>query len=321
MKGAQGNYRLVKSHLQNLIYLLLLCSCLLFPASCKKQKNPNTPQPNYVGPATLEWYQQQSVMTDPGRYAHLYDALPESVTELCRVVQGLLLHVFHTERYGVTLTDQRKKEVRLRKVEDILQRAMELDNRPLIEPRDPGDRVISHCRDYAVLLCSFLRHKAVPSRVRAGFATYFEELHQSHWICEYWSEDGKRWVTADAQLDAIQSKYYKIDFDPLDVPAGKFLYAGQEYELARKNRKVDTDNLEDGFYAIRRSLIQDLAALNKVEVEVWDVTDFMGVDERRNSEAASLLRRIVELTTSPYERLPELRALYENHSELQIFID
>jgi hypothetical protein len=325
MKEAQRNSRLASSRSQNLIYLLLLFSCLLFPVSCKKQKSPNSPQSNYAGPVTLEWYQEQSVMTDPGRCAYLYEALPEGVPELCRVVQGLLLHVFHTERYGVTLTEQRKKEVRLREVEDILQRAMELDDRPLIEPRDPENRVISHCRDYAVLLCSFLRHKAIPARVRAGFATYFEELHQSHWICEYWSEDRKQWVIVDAQLDAIQVKYYEIGFDPLHVPAGKFLYAGQEYELTRKNRnamsRLDADGLEDGFYTIRRSLIQDLAAINKVEVEVWDVNGFMDINERRNSEASALLDRIAKITTSPDDRLLELRAIYEEHNELQIPIN
>ncbi|MBN2313444.1 MAG: transglutaminase domain-containing protein [Sedimentisphaerales bacterium] len=257
-------------------------------------------------------------MTDPGKYAHLYEGLPEDVSELCRVVQGLLLHVFHTHRYGVTLTEQRKKEVRLREVELILQRALELDEKPLIEPREPEKRVISHCRDYAVLLCSFLRYKAIPARVRAGFATYFEVLHQSHWICEYWCEGRKKWVIVDAQLDAIQAKHYGIDFDPLDVPAGKFLYAGQEYELIQKKGDSKAEDYQNWLYEAKRSLIQDFAALNKVEVEVWDITDFMNIEIQRNSEIALLFRHTAELTASPYDRLFELRALYENHIELQI---
>ena len=276
------------------------------------------PQADYAGPTTPAWYREQSVMTDPGRYAHLYETLPEEVPELCRVVQGLLLHVFHTHRYGVNLTEQRKKEVRLREVENILQRAVELDERPLTELREPENRVISHCRDYAVLLCSFLRHKGIPARARTGFATYFEVLHQSHWICEYWCEDRKAWVIVDAQLDAVQVEHYKIDFDPLDVPAGKFLYAGQEYELALKNGDRNSEDFKDWIYEARRTLIQDLAALNKVEVEVWDVTGFMDIDERRNPEAAKLLRQIAELSTSPGDRLSELQEIYENHSELQI---
>ncbi len=291
---------------------------MIFCTSCRKEKSPSVLQTDHADPSTLAWYREQSVMTDPGQYVHLYETLPEDVSELCRIVQGLLLHVFHTHRYGIDLTEQRKKEVRLREVEKILQRAMELDERPLNVSREPDRRVISHCRDYAVLLCSFLRHKGVPARARAGFATYFEELHQSHWICEYWCENRKAWVIVDAQLDAIQAKYYKIDFDPLEVPAGKFLYAGQEYELVRKNGDPKEDDYKDWLYEAKRSLIQDLAALNKVEVEVFDVTGFMDIDERRNLDAANLLHQIVELTTSPRDRLPEIRDIYKNHSKLQI---
>jgi hypothetical protein len=188
----------------------------------------------------------------------------------------------------------------------------------LIEPRKPEKRVISHCRDYAVLLCSFLRHKGIPARARAGFATYFEVLHQSHWICEYWCENGKKWVIVDAQLDAIQAEHYGIDFNPPDVPVGKFLSAGQEYELTHKNSDLKGEDLKDWMYVAKRSLLQDFAALNKVEVEVFDVTDFIDVDDRRSPEAAHLLRRIADVTTASGDRLPEIRTIYENHSELQI---
>lgn len=296
---------------QNLVFVLLLLSLLLILPSCKKGKEANVTQSPSPEPATLEYYKGHSVITNPGRYAYLYDTLPETIPQLCQVVQGLLLHVFHTNRYGVNLSEQRKKEVRLREVEDILQRAMELSDQPLIQPRDPENRVISHCRDYAVLLCSFLRHKGIPARVRVGFAMYFDsELHQSHWICEYWSQNRKDWVIVDAQLDDIQARYYEIDFDPLNVPPDKFLYAGKEYKLVHKN--------SDYSFVMKRSLIQDLAALNKMEVEVWDVTSFMDIDEHQNSETSNLLHRIVEITTSPRDRLPELRTIYENHSELQI---
>ncbi len=253
-------------------------------------------------------------MTNPGEYAYLYDSLPDTIPQLCQTVQGLLLHVFHTSCYGVNLSEQRKKEVRLRKVEDILQRAMELADQALIQPRDPENRVISHCRDYAVLLCSFLRHKGIPARVRVGYATYFDsDLHQTHWICEYWCQNKKKWVQVDAQLDDIQAGHYGIDFDPLNLPAGKFLYAGEEYALVFQN--------SDDFYDVIRSLIQDLAALNKMEVEVFDVTGFMDIDELQNSETSKLLNRIAQITTSPRDCVPELRAIYKKHSELQIPIN
>lgn len=303
---------------QNLVFVLLLLSLLLILPSCKKGKEANVIQSLSPEPATLEYYKGHSVITNPGRYAYLYDTLPETIPQLCQVVQELLLHLFHANRYGVKLSVQRKEEASLREVEDILQRAMELCNHPLIQPRDPKNRVISICRDYAVLLCSFLRHKGIPARVRVGFATYFgSELHQPHWICEYWCQNRKDWVIVDAQLDDIQARYYEIDFDPFNVPADKFLYAGKEYELFHK----DSDDSFVMKRSLKISLIQDLSALNKMEVEIWDVTSFMDIDEHQNSETSNLLRRIVEITTSPRDRLPELRTIYENHSELQIPIN
>jgi len=77
----------------------------------------------------------------------------------------------------------------------------------------------------------------------------------------------------------------------------------------------------DDLFAVKRSLIQDLAALNKIEVEVWDTTSFMDIDEHQNIEASNLLHQIAEITISPRDRLPELQAIYENHSELQIPIN
>jgi excinuclease ABC subunit A len=304
----------VKFDKQNQNFVVLLLSVLLIVPSCKKEKEANVTGSLSPEPATLEYYKEHSVITNPGRYSGLYEALPESIPELCQVVQGLLLHEFHTNRYGVNLPEQRKKESRLREVENILQRAMELGQKPLIQPRAPENRVISNCRDYAVLMCSFLRSKGIPARVRVGFATYFDPyLHQGHWICEYWEQEDGKWVQVDAQLDDIQKRHYEIDFDTLNVPSGKFLYAGEEFELVHKNN--------DDFDFVKRSVIQDLAALNKIEAELWDKASFMGIDESQNSETSNLFRRIVEITTSRRDCLTELQTIYENHSELQIAIN
>jgi len=127
--------------------ILLLLSLLLTLSSCKKDKEPNLPKPYNIKSATLEYYKGHSVMTNPGKYSYLYDELPETVPKLCKTVQGLLLHVFHTDRYGVSLTEERKKEIHLRKVEDMLKCLIDLQGLSLIQPRDPNERLISHCRE------------------------------------------------------------------------------------------------------------------------------------------------------------------------------
>lgn len=304
---------MLKKYSKNIIRFILILACMISFNSCKKKVIPVTHQPENIKPETLEYYKEQSVMTNPGKYVYLYKALPNDIPGLCKIVQGLLLHNLHTERYGVTLSDDREQELRLREVENILERIIELNDRPLIEMREPEKRVICHCRDYAVMLCSFLRYKSIPARVRSGFAAYFnEQLHQYHWICEYWDYQSSKWIQVDAQLDAVQIEHYKINFDPFNVPAGKFIYAGKEYHSA------DRDSNE--FSWVKTTLIQDLAALNKMEVEVWDIADLMDTDKNQNSNAKKLLDRIAELTTLPDDNLPDLQSIYQDHSELQIHI-
>ncbi|HSJ57762.1 MAG TPA: transglutaminase domain-containing protein, partial [Anaerolineae bacterium] len=81
------------------------------------------------------YYASPGPMTDPGEWGHLFDDLPESVPELVSIVQGLMVHIFWAERYGLMLPDERKAEVQIRDVATKLARIVELDDRPQTEPR------------------------------------------------------------------------------------------------------------------------------------------------------------------------------------------
>ena len=58
----------------------------------------------------LTYYGLSGPMTDPGECATLFDGLPTEIPELVEVVQGLSLHLHWAERYGVTLSGERKEE-------------------------------------------------------------------------------------------------------------------------------------------------------------------------------------------------------------------
>ena len=45
----------------------------------------------------LEYYARQSPITEPREHVELLQGLPLEIPALCRVVQGILLHVFWTE--------------------------------------------------------------------------------------------------------------------------------------------------------------------------------------------------------------------------------
>ena len=241
---------------------------------------------------------------------------------MCHIVQCLMIHSFHAPLYGLELSEQRLKEVTIRKVEEMLDRIVALDDAPLDRPRQPGNRLVGNCRDFAVLMCSFLRHSGTPARARPGFGTYFSPgFYEDHWICEYWNQTQKRWVQVDAQLDKIQMHYHKLDFDPMDLPRGKFLYAGTVYQMCIRG-EIDPDKcgIHDlkGLWFVRGNVIRDLMALNKIEVLPWDGTELMDAQKHPHQEIAALIEDLIDLTTSEVDRLPEIRDVYQQHQGLRM---
>ncbi len=62
----------------------------------------------------LSFYARPGAMTELGAYQPWLDDLPTDLAALCTLVQGLQVHVFWAERYGLQLDDARKAEVQLR---------------------------------------------------------------------------------------------------------------------------------------------------------------------------------------------------------------
>ena len=63
------------------------------------------------------YYASPGPMTDPGEYAHLFDDLPTEIPALVGAVQGLLIHIYWAERYGLHVPEERgEREVNLRGV-------------------------------------------------------------------------------------------------------------------------------------------------------------------------------------------------------------
>lgn len=274
----------------------------------------------------LAYYTQQSVTTDPGEYVHLYADLPSDIPALCTVTQNMLLHVFWIPAYGVEISEERKKEVNIRTVAGMLARIAELDDQPITVARTPEKRLVGNCRDFTVFLCSMLRHKGIPARARCGFGRYFTPgKYEDHWVCEYWSADKKKWVQVDAQLDSIQIRTLKIDFNPCDVPRDKFLNGGTVWKGCRTG-DIDPELCGifemKGLWFVRGDLVRDCMALNKLEVLPWDGNDLMGGPEKQVTEKEyTLLDRIADLATAGNESFNELRALYDSTAALHMPAD
>jgi hypothetical protein len=262
------------------------------------------------------YYARSGIMTDPGDYAPMLDALPADIAELCEVVQGLLVHVFWAERYGLALSEARKQEVGLRAISDKLARIQELDDRALTTARPLERRLVGNCRDFSVVLCALLRHQGMPARARCGFGTYFLPGHyEDHWVCEYWNAAQRRWILIDAQLDTFQRQELQIQFDPLDVPRDQFLTGGQAWQMCRSGQ-ADPDDFGifdmHGLWFVRGDLVRDFLALNKIEILPWDPWGeaITGASELP-AEQTAFFDRLAELTLAGDEAFPEIRALYK----------
>ncbi|HNT77384.1 MAG TPA: transglutaminase-like domain-containing protein [Anaerolineae bacterium] len=222
----------------------------------------------------LTYYTQPGPMTDPGPYAHLFDGLPTDLSALVKTLQGVMVHIFWAEAYGLKLTDERKAEVNLRTVDKQLARILELDDRPLTEARSHDRKLVGNCRDFSVMLAAILRHQGIPARARCGFGTYFIPGHyEDHWVCEYWNAAQSRWILVDAQLDAMMQEALKLDFDPLDTPRNRFIVGGDAWQLCRSGA-ANPDDFGifewHGMEFVRGDLLRDFLAFSKVEILPWD---------------------------------------------------
>jgi len=271
----------------------------------------------------LEYFAAPGRMTSPGDYVGLLDQLPGDITLLCRIVQGMMIHIHWADQYGLQLPEERREEVQLRPVVSKLERILKLDPRPLIEARSLDKRLVGNCRDFSLMLTSLLRHQSVPSRARCGFGRYFIPNHyEDHWVCEYWNAVRNCWVLVDAQLDELQQNKLSIQFNPLDVPRNQFIVGGEAWQMCR-NGEADPETFGifemHGLWFVRGNLVRDIASLNKVELLPWDGWGVIDArDEDLSIEDLAFLDQVAELTRGDVPEFNRVHNLYENDKRLHV---
>jgi hypothetical protein len=268
----------------------------------------------------LLFFTQPGTITELGVYADMLDNLPTGIGELCKIVQGLTIHIFWAERYGIKLTAERQSEVQLRSLRRRLERTLELDRRPLLEARPLEKKIVGNCRDFSVLLVSILRRQGVPARARCGFGAYFIPNHyEDHWVAEYWNAKQARWILVDAQLDLFQCDAMKSPFDPLDVPRDQFIVGGKAWQMCRSGQ-ADPDHFGifnmHGLGFVRGDFIRDVAALNKVELLPWDCWGIIEKPEENDPADLTFLDHLAGLTSGDVPNMEAIRSLYESDPRL-----
>lgn len=277
----------------------------------------------------LEYYTSQSPITSPGKYSKLLENIPDSLVEICDVVHGLVVHQDDTETlYNFELSNERKLESNTRYVEKIFARIIELDSDSLDKTRLPQKRYSGSCRDFAILTCSILRSKGVPSRLRCGFAAYFHpDWYSDHWICEYWDKGKGKWKFVDSELGKEESVKYKISFDKTDIPRDLFFVAGKAW-FDCKTGRLDPNKLGvkeinvKGYWFIRADVLRDLASLNKVELLPWDYTSYFDKQfeklEALPEWEVEEINQIAEITSRDNIDFQKVIETYKNNPNFQV---
>lgn len=271
----------------------------------------------------LEFYTQEGAMTALRTHPSAFAGCPRDPAALTDVLHGLILHEHLAFAYGVTLSDERRSEVHVRPLEQIVDRLMRPESRPLALPRTLEERIVGNCRDFTLMSVGILRANGVPARARCGFGAYFEPgSYVDHWVCEYWSAAEGRWIRVDAQIDEVQRALFKPAFDLLDVPGDCFLAAGDAWTRCRAGEAEPArfGMLHmSGLWFIAGNLVRDVAALNNMEMLPWDVWGGMPrPDEELDSDQLAFFDRVATLTADPDASFGELRALYEGDERLRV---
>jgi hypothetical protein len=153
-----------------------------------------------------------------------------------------------------------------------------------------------------------LRATGTAARIRCGFAAYFEAQRWiDHWVVEYWDGDG--WLLTDPQIG--RGDLTGDDFQD-GLSAWNQCRNGASPPASHGNGELW------GWDELRGSLINDVAALNKVEVSGWYWCDRLKVEplDQPHDELDSsldILSRLASTAESP----EAIKECFDQYPELQ----
>src|SRR5438874_5175600 len=110
------------------------------------------------------YYATSGPFTDLDGVGGLPDAC--DTASLAEFVQGLLIHADLAVYSGVNLSPERVADKQIRGVRSMLERVVQLDDRPLTEARPPERRMAAVCQHFATLHTALLRRGGGPGRGR-----------------------------------------------------------------------------------------------------------------------------------------------------------
>lgn len=267
-------------------------------------------------------YASQSPFTDPGEFADRLEAVPGDITSLQRAACRLVFHYRGDGDFAENkIAEHRINEIDTRYADRMLKRLVDLHDAPLTDERLPHQRLVGCCRDFTVLFLAMARQKGLPARARVGFATYFAAgWNVDHEIAEVWDTEGQHWRLVDPELrEGHVDPTDGAVVNPLDVDPTRFITAPQAWLACRAGRAdperfVVAPDLDEpmtrSWPFIVHNLLQDLAALNKHEMVLWDDWGLADSDDLDEDHRA-LLDRVARIMVGDEVTVDDLRNLYD----------
>jgi len=270
----------------------------------------------------LNFYKTQGIRTNVQEGS--FSCFPDDISSICEILRGIGIHPCDLEEYNLDLSQERVNDRYLKTVQEALDKVIALKNDPLINSREPKDKIVIVCRHFAMLLVSVLRSKGIPARCRCGFATYFSNgWLEDHWICEYWNEKEERWLRVDSQIHKIKSNIKQIALiDPTDMPKDIFFPAGVIWRLYRQGFisgeycGFSHMNSQTGAWYIRGNMLRDFFALNKVEYDYLELSKLMDGNYTPSEKELLLLDQIADLTVTADDNFDEIIDFYKKNRSL-----
>lgn len=266
-------------------------------------------------------YKVQSKFSDPGELSYLYHPLADNIETLTDQVQRLFLHYADIDLFSIDKEKLNYYELNLRMINDILLTLQSKSEIDLSSHRDMHKRVMGVCRDTSLLLCSVLRSRGIPARLRSGFVTYFiPGLFLDGFCLEFFDASINRWRAIDTRTTQLHLDHYKlhIDFDLMNVPNNRFIFAADAWQMCRYHNADPVrfgSRQHRGLFTVRNRMIHDLALLNKQEILIWDVWGAMLSSSVTDFE---LLDALSDLLLNHCDDGNAIHAFYEDHDSLKV---
>lgn len=216
----------------------------------------------------LEYFATPGPATDLSDYSALIDELPSDPKALAQVVRGMILHEGVAASQGLSFSAERHADRNRVGAAATLEGVLALDASALTIERPVERRMLGYCYHFALLHCAFLRAKGIPARARCGFAAYYRQgAWIDHWVAEYWGADGWMLIDPDSGRDSLTRDDFR------DGGTAWLRCRAGESDPFRYGNHVLW-----GWDELRGSLVNDLGALNKVEIGDWSWCELLKVE-------------------------------------------